>query len=751
MSSFIEKHRAELNDRQLEAVTQVDGPVLVLAGAGSGKTRVLTYRIAHLIYDHYIPVDAILAMTFSNKAAREMHDRVKALLGDSSPQRLPWISTFHSVCARLLRTHGGRLGYSSDFVIYDDSEQTGVMKTCLELLGFQEKDISADAALHQIGEWKNRGKSIQEVEKLTRSSFEENCFKLYRAYDAEMRRAQAMDFDDLLLNCYELMRTQSDLKAYYQDYWRYVLIDEFQDTNELQYKFLNEILNPFKNICVVGDDDQSIYGWRGARIENILEFDKEFGACKVVKLEQNYRSTPQILKAASIIISKNSMRHEKTLWTKSSGGERVRLAALEDDRDEAHFVVGEAKRMIDAGLSPSEVAILYRVNSLSRGFEEECLRYRIPYQIVGGFRFYERKEIKDILGYLRFFLNPSDLMSIKRIINTPLRGIGGTSLEKLEALSRTAEMPLGHWLRDLNPLPVSGRAKEGLLQFQEILKWGFQELETQESLVDLFIDLIKRIKYTEYLESQDSENARDRLENVEELLSAVQEYEEVWVTSDPQDTSSPLKQKLRGFLEQVSLMSDIDTMSDAEPKLTMMSLHAAKGLEFKMCFMAGMEEGLFPSARSFDSYEKTEEERRLCYVGMTRAREKLYLTRANRRRTFGSINFTVPSRFLKDLPSEIIDVVRDDAVSDSRSDFSWRPKAAPTWAAKKKETEWNDFEFDQRVSESDFTKGDRVVHPSFGEGVVQKVELIGDAEALSIAFSRRGLKKVLSKFVKKTA
>jgi DNA helicase-2/ATP-dependent DNA helicase PcrA len=743
--SFLEHHGPHLNEAQLSAVAQTDGPLLVLAGAGSGKTRVLTYRIAHLIYDHYIPLDAILAMTFSNKAAREMHDRVKKLLGENSPGRLPWISTFHSVCARILRIYGARLGYTSDFVIYDDPDQKGLMKDCLEIHKLSDKDFSPDAVLNQIGDWKNRGKFADEAIDLARSSFEETCARLYKTYTEELKKVQAMDFDDLLLNTYRLFHEHQDVKKYFHEQWRYILVDEFQDTNELQFKLLKEMINPLRNICVVGDDDQSIYGWRGARIENILGFDKEFESCRVVKLEQNYRSTGNILAAAAAIIGRNEMRHEKTIWTTASAGEKIRFVVLEDDRDEAHYVVGEIKRLISEGTSPKEIAVLYRVNSLSRGFEEECLRYRIPYQIVGGFRFYERKEIKDLLSYLKLFLNPADIMAFRRTINNPLRGIGAASVEKLEGFALQAEKPIGTWMAESDAIPITGKAREGISIFREILRWGLSEIETEQSLVDLLIDLVKRTRYIEVLEAQKSEEAKERIQNIEELLSAVQQFEESFQPPD-ESKDSLLRQKLRAFLEQVSLIADVDSMGEEEEKVTLMSLHAAKGLEFQVCFLAGLEEGLFPSARSFDSYEKTEEERRLCYVGMTRAKEKLYLTRAERRRVFGSINFCVASRFLKDLPTSILSQVSESKRSEASSSYGWSTQ--PQMRAEKRKSEWDDFEFDQRVADDfSFHKGDRVTHPSFGDGIVQKAELLGSDECLSVVFQRRGMKKVLSKFV----
>jgi len=757
---FLDAHRAELNERQFEAVERTEGPLLILAGAGSGKTRVLTYRIAHLVRDLGIPLGNILAMTFSNKAAREMHDRVKKLLEDPSPIRIPWISTFHSVSARLLRFYGSRLGYQADFAIYDDSDQSSIMKTCLEKLKLSEKEISADSALHRIGEWKNQGKVCEEIRDQCAGQFDENCAKLYQAYTQELLNAQAMDFDDLLLNAFRLLRDHEDLRQHFQTQWQYVLIDEFQDTNDIQYKLLRTLMNPQQNICVVGDDDQSIYGWRGAKIENILNFDKEMSNCAVVKLEQNYRSTGNILKAADVIISKNELRHNKMLWTTEGEGERLRVAVLADDRVEAEFVIGEIKRTIAAGVPPNEIAVFYRINSLSRGFEEECLRQRLPYQIIGGFRFYERKEIKDLLSYFKILLNPADIASFRRTVNTPLRGIGKASIDKIEEAA--AGRPIGRFIADAENLPVSGKALTGLSVYRDWLRWGYDALDkSSESLVDLFIDGIQKSKYREMLNVQKTDDAQDRLENIQELLSAVQEFEETWEVDSTQSTPvSTVRQKLRDFLERVSLMADIDELGASQSEqVTFMSLHSAKGLEFKVCFMAGMEEGLFPTVRSFESYQRTEEERRLCYVGITRAREKLYFTRAARRRTFGSINYSIPSRFLNDLPKSLLETVRDenDLFDDHSPQFFRSRKAATStsvYSGTKRAESPFDFEFDQRIEAEDeraysFKKGDRVAHPSFGDGIVQKAEYLGSDECLSIVFAGRGLKKVLAKFVNK--
>jgi len=759
-NSFIEAHGPELNDKQREAVEQVDGPVLVLAGAGSGKTRVLTYRIAHLIYDHHVPLNNILAMTFSNKAAREMHDRVKALIGDESDARLPWVSTFHSSCARLLRRYGDRLGYSTDYVIYDTSEQLGMVKRCFDHLKVSKK-TAPEGVLRKISSWKNEGWTADDAQERCSTSFDRIAADVYTQYAKEMRTAQAMDFDDLLLNTFELFKTNEDIKEKYRTQWRYVLIDEFQDTNNIQNKLVMEVLNPQNNICVVGDDDQSIYGWRGAKIDNILGFDKVFKDCKVVKLEQNYRSTGNILKAAASIIGKNEMRHEKTLWTEAGEGARIRVAALQSDRDEARFVVSEIKKLIHEGKKEEEIAVLYRINALSRGFEEECLRHRVPYRIVGGFRFYERKEIKDILSYVRLLLNPADVMSFRRTVNTPLRGIGRATVEKLEALSVFDEKPIGKWLIEQENLPVKGKGKAGIEAYKSFLKWGYEALQNQESLVDIFSETLRLTKYVEALENQASQENMERLENIRELLSAVQEFEEMWDQTSIDESTA--KQKLRDFLERVTLMTDVDTLKDDGGQVTFMSLHAAKGLEFDVCFLSGMEEGLFPSSRSFDSYEQTEEERRLCYVGITRAKERLYLTRAASRRAFGTINFNVPSRFFKELPQEVLESYVDEDRVDDSDNFQYGSSLnSNTWAygrsrkaqvrAKQKavdEDPWANHDFNQSSEIDGFKRGDHVVHPSFGEGIVQKAEMLGGDECLNIVFYGRGMKKVLSKFVTK--
>ncbi|TVQ79090.1 MAG: ATP-dependent DNA helicase PcrA [Bradymonadales bacterium] len=746
MSSFLEKIQSQLNSQQFEAVTHVEGPLLILAGAGSGKTRVLTCRIAHLVYDYQIPLERILAMTFSNKAAREMHQRLKVLLGDESDRRYPWISTFHSVGVRLLRRFGDRLGLDPQFVIYDSNDQLDLIKESLENLRISDKAFHPKAVHARISHWKNEGLFTAQVKPL--NFFDETTLQVYRSYQELLRKAQAVDFDDLLLLSSQLCSSNEDIQAQLRGQWQHILVDEFQDTNRIQYRLLKQFLGEHQNISVVGDDDQSIYGWRGARVENILNFDREFSSCKVVKLEENYRSTGHILEAAAAVIEKNEERHQKRLWTRSDHGSKLKLAILEDDREEARFVITEIKRKLHAGVSADQVAVLYRMNSISRMFEEECLRQGLPYKIVGGFRFYERREIKDVLSYLKFIMNPWDLISFRRAIGSPPRGIGRVSLEKIEQAAAEAQESLGNFLIREAELPLSGKAKKGAQAFAELLKWGRDLVDSDGSFVDLLVGLIEKSGTLEQLQQDRSEEARDRESNLQELLSAVQEFEELWRpnSENQREGASLLSSKIFDFLERVALISDVDQLDErTQEQVTFMTFHAAKGLEFPLCFMAAMEEGIFPSSRSIDSPVQLEEERRLCYVGMTRAMKLLYLTRAERRRSFGSINYGLPSRFLDEIP----EAHRECIVDHSRSEKAFFKRKS----VRDQESATADFdEFDQELTgHFSYRRGEKVLHPSFGEGVVQRVEFLGDDECLTIQFLTKGRKRVLSQFVKKSA
>ncbi len=747
-------------------MSYLGGPLLVLAGAGSGKTRVLTYRIAFLVKECGFSLQDILAMTFSNKAAREMHSRVKLLLQDESPYRYPWISTFHSVCVRLLRIHGSQIGLDPNFVIYDSKEQLDLIKDCFEDLGISDKAFHPKAVHDQIGHWKNEAQRPMTVKSVS-SSFEEVCHQIYELYQKKLRYSQALDFDDLLFEAFHLLDSNPELALRLQTQWKHILIDEFQDTNQIQFKLMEKLINSDRNICVVGDDDQSIYAWRGAKIENILNFDKKFHGCKIVKLEQNYRSSANILNGAGAVIAKNQVRHEKTIWTAKGPGAKIKMANLEDDRKEAQYVVNCIRSLQLEGVPAREIAVLYRVNSVSRVFEEECLRQRVPYKIVGGFRFYERKEVKDIMAYLKIMMNPADIISFRRAINTPPRGIGRVSVEKLEVAAQKSERPIVQWIAEMTEVPISGKARAGVSDFRELMRWGQAALSEEESLADLIFQLLEKTKYIESLKEERSEESKEREENLKELLSAVQEFEERWHLENQEvlegvEPQSVLRKKLFDFLERIALISDADQLDDVQDEqVTFMSLHAAKGLEFHACFMAAMEDGLFPSARSFDSMYGLEEERRLCYVGMTRAKERLFLTRAERRRTFGSINEQIASRFLADIPQELLESYVDPHLELFKQKNVYRHQFQKTqnrggpasWEPENVSQEWpEEFDVMDVCHDSDgFRMGDRVKHASFGDGVVKKVEVLGSDECLTIDFLRRGRKRVLAQFVQRSS
>lgn len=719
---------------------------MILAGAGSGKTRVLTSRIVHLVQDQSVPLSQILAMTFSNKAAREMHDRVKEMMGDHSPLRYPWISTFHSVCVRLLRRYGSRIGIPTNFVIYDSNDQLDLIKQSFKSLNISDKAFSPKAIHARISNWKNEAKFPDQVHAGLNSHMDEVALDVYRAYQAQLKESAGLDFDDLLLWSLDLFHRDEELKNFLHQQWSYVLVDEFQDTNKIQYQLLKEFLNPNQNICVVGDDDQSIYGWRGARVQNILNFDKEFPGCRVIKLEQNYRSTSNILKAAASVIGRNSFRHEKTLWTSQGDGDKIAVANFPDDKAEARFVIKEILSSISSGTTPKSIAVLYRINSVSRNFEEECLRQGLPYKIVGGFRFYERKEIKDILSYLRLMTNPADFVSFRRSVNEPSRGIGKKSVEKIEAAARERTEDILSYLLREDKLPLSGKAKIGMEKFQSVMRWGQKALEEEASLTDLFVGVMEDSQYLESLRSENTEDSREREANLQELLSAVQEFEEAWMEEEseskfPEGTSLTQK-KLFDFLERVALISDVDQLDEkSQDQVTFMSVHAAKGLEFDLCFVSALEEGVFPSTRSFDQPDQLEEERRLMYVAMTRAKRRLILTHAESRRTFGQINFQMPSRFLDEIDPKVIERKGKEA----RASFV-RSRSV---AYEDYSQDVYDYEFEQDRDFFNWNRGDRVKHPSFGEGVVQRVETLGSDECLTIDFFGKGRKRVLSQYVQR--
>ena len=636
---YIEK----LNKEQGEAVLHTEGPVLILAGAGSGKTRVLTFRIAYLIEEKSVYPSNILAITFTNKAAREMKDRVQKLIGNTDNM---WISTFHSTCVRILRKNVESMkDYKKNFVIYDSKDQETIVKECLKELNLNEKNFPFRAVSAEISKAKDMlmtpdkyyDKNMHDIKK-------RKLADIYRLYQKKLQKNNALDFDDLLYKTVELFELNPDILQYYQNKFKYIMVDEYQDTNFCQYTLIRLLAKQHKNLCVVGDDDQSIYSWRGADIGNILNFEKDFPGAKVVKLEQNYRSTQVILDAANSVIKNNFARKNKKLWTENGEGRSIIFHNAMDERGEASFIMDEVERVTaEENRELGHFAILYRTNAQSRVLEEACMSHGIPYKIVGGFKFYDRKEVKNIIAYLRLIQNPDEDLSLKRIINIPKRGIGNTTLEAIIQYSAsTGDSMFGALLEVDSITGVSTKAKKGIKEFVKIMTDLIGIAET-ESVSKLVKEVLERTGYLEELEKDEDEESQTRAENIKELLSATLEFEE-------KNESATLSD----FLEQMALMSDLDTLEEGKSVLTMMTLHSAKGLEYPFVFISGMEEGVFPSQRSYFEEKQMEEERRLMYVGITRAEERLYLTAAFERMLYGNTTYNTVSQFVREIPKDLL-------------------------------------------------------------------------------------------------
>lgn len=631
-----------LNKEQREAVLHTDGPLLIFAGAGSGKTRVLTHRIAYLIEEKGIYPSNILAITFTNKAANEMKERVINLINCHYDM---WVSTFHSACVRILRMETEALqGYKKNFIIFDGDDQQKLIKECLKELNYNEKNFPPREVLSMISNAKDQLMGPSKfMDRYGRDFRLKKIGDIYTLYQKKLKANNAMDFDDILFNTVKLFENNEDILRKYQQKFKYIMVDEYQDTNNCQYKLVNLLAREHKNLCVVGDDDQCIYSWRGADIRNILNFEKDFPNAKVIKLEQNYRSTQTILEAANNVIKNNSGRKSKRLWTEKNGGKPIVYYKAINERDEADFIIGEIDRLAFSDVrSLKDFAILYRTNAQSRVIEELCMARGIPYKIVGGHRFYDRKEVKDVIAYLRVVLDPEGDMSIKRIINVPKRGIGKATLEALEKYARDNGDSLYGALLSIEDVDGIGKkAKNNIKEFVSLMA-EFMTIAEKESVSEIIKEVIGKSGYLEELEGGDEED-KGRAENIKELVSAAIEYE------DKNEDSS-----LQGFLENLALMSDIDGLEEEREGITLMTLHSAKGLEYPVIFISGMEEGLFPSMKStFEDY-RLEEERRLMYVGITRAKEKLYLTSAFERTLFGSTSYTMDSRFLNEIPKELL-------------------------------------------------------------------------------------------------
>ena len=722
-----------LNEPQKQAVTHRDGPLLVLAGAGSGKTRVIVHRIAHLIHHHGVRPWQILAVTFTNKAAGEMRERVEKLLGGIET---PLISTFHSTCVRILRREIGRLGFGDNFVIYDDKESERLLKDVIIEQNIDEKKYPAKAFAAAIDECKNAGSLPRDLS--TGDQMAERLVRVYAAYQERLKKCNAVDFGDLLLFTVQIFEQFPDVLDYYRDKWQWLLVDEYQDTNPIQYRLIRLLAGERRNLCVVGDDDQSIYRWRGADIRNILDFERDFPGVTVVKLEQNYRSTSTILKAAESVVSRNRGRKAKTLWTENPQGERIQYRRLEDERAEARFICREISAWRRKGGSLKDVAVFYRTNAQSRSIEDSLVSEGTPYHMVGGMRFYERMEIKDILAYLKVIDNPADEISIKRIINVPPRGIGHATVDRISELAASRGITFFDALGKAADSGILGSGPKGKVTAFAGFMTELKESAEPLSLAELAAKVMNDTGYLAKLKDERTAEAADRVANLQELLVAMEEFS----TSSEETT-------LSRFLEQVALVSDLEKSSSSGDSATLMTLHAAKGLEFPLVFIIGMEEKLFPHIRSLEDPEQMEEERRLCYVGMTRARERLFITNARRRRIFGQDQFNQPSRFIADIPKQLLDIEGEgysqkglfEQKAGSPSGHNLTAVFTAGGADEPPEVEVVPDE-----DESGVYLGMKVRHGKFGVGTIRKIEGTGDDQKVIVWFNSVGPKKLLLRF-----
>lgn len=750
-----------LNQPQRKAAETLDGPVLILAGAGSGKTRALTYRVANLI-DHGVEPWRILAITFTNKAAREMKERIESLVGDSAKE--VWISTFHAMCAKILRRDIEKLGYSRSFTIYDDDDQSNVLKDVLKHLNLDEKALTVRELRSKISDAKNHLLSPDEwFSQSVKDFHSQQVHDVFVQYELRLRNANALDFDDLLLRAVELFANHPPVLDSYRQRFSHVLVDEYQDTNFAQYTLVKLITQNSRNLCVVGDDDQSIYGWRGADIHNILDFEKDYPDAAVIKLEQNYRSTANILDAANQVIAHNVGRKEKRLWTDAPAGEAIKLFCAGDEREEAAWICDRMEQLKLSGHAFGEMAVLYRTNAQSRVLEEMLIRAGIPYRIYGGLRFYDRKEVKDIIAYLRCIVNPSDDVSLRRIINQPKRAIGESTIQELVRYATDQEMPLYSALIDL-PETLSARPRKCVREFGDLMNALVLERE-EMGLSDFVQHLIEKTGLRTQYEKDMSDEAKSRLENMDEFLGAVAEFE--------QASDSPT---LENYLENVALISDLDVSESGTQYVTLMTVHSAKGLEFPIVFISGLEEGIFPSGRSIQDDARLEEERRLCYVAITRARERLYLSYASQRMIYNQLSYNARSRFLEEIPKRLLD---DEWISKREKSFPGametysRPamrrtprqetKGPLTFGVPKIVTKGAGVGsksaalgipgvqkgFTPSVAASVpasavaalFAPGDRVMHRKFGEGNVQEIRGSGSDARIVISFAAYGVKE----------
>lgn len=752
-----------LNDKQKEAVLATEGPCLVIAGAGSGKTKVLTHKIAYLLSEKNVKPWNILSITFTNKAANEMKQRVEKLVGEASQEM--WLGTFHSICVRILRRFIDRIGFDTTFLIFDSTDQRTLVKECIKSIGLDDKLFTDRSVLSEISNGKNDMLEPKAYQVKYNGDFrKEKIGEVYELYQKKLKENNALDFDDIINYTIKILTENPDVLEYYTEKFKYVLVDEYQDTNKAQFMLVSILASKYGNITVVGDNDQGIYSFRGADITNILNFEKDFPGSKIVKLEQNYRCTGNILKAANAVIKNNENKYDKKLWTENEEGKLPCIYKAEDEYDEASYIVKQINMLkMEEYLKLSDFVILYRMNSQSRAIEDIFRRENIPYKIIGGLKFYERKEIKDIIAYLRLIFNTSDNLSLKRIINEPKRGIGKTSLDNIQDISDKTGKSMYEIIKYAEQYELN-RVKANSIQFVEVI----EELRKQVNQIPIS-ELIKltlnKTGYVKALENENTIEAESRIQNLEEFLTVAIEFEEQMAENT-----------LAEFLESISLTSDIDNMEESEDTVTLMTLHSAKGLEFPVVFLVGMEEGIFPGYKSIGEIKELEEERRLFYVGITRAMQYLYLTCAKRRTIFGSTSYNQISRFLKEIPKDLLDgyeeIDNEDNNSFKDSNYGW--EYGTNYAGKVKTYKFDNVEkipevkekvgaFQFRTAESflnslnkkasdrqvDITKykeGQRIYHKKFGEGTINKIEQEGEDYKLDIQFDKVGHKRLMAKF-----
>ena len=755
-----------LNDKQYEAVTNTEGPCLVIAGAGSGKTKVLTHKIAYLIKEKDVKPWNILSITFTNKAANEMKERIVNLVGDVATDI--WMGTFHSICVRILRRFIDRIGFDSSFIIFDTSDQKTLVKNCLKDLGIDDKLFNDRSVLSEISNAKNEMLTPESYAARANGDFrKEKISTVYELYQKRLKENNAIDFDDIINYTIEILQDNEDIREYYCDKFKYILVDEYQDTNKAQFMLVKILASKYKNITVVGDNDQGIYSFRGADISNILNFEKDFPGTKIIKLEQNYRCTGNILKAANAVIKNNEVKYKKELWTQNEEGNLPKVYQADNEYDEASYIVEQIEHLRrEEYYKYKDFAVLYRMNTQSRAIEDILRRENIPYKIIGGLKFYERKEIKDLIAYLRLIQNHNDNLSLRRIINEPKRGIGKTSLDKIELISNDTGESMYEIIKRADEFGLN----RVFLNSREFVN-TIEELSAKKDelpISELIKQVLKKSGYTKALQNENTIEAENRIENLDEFLTVAIEFEEEEVENG-----------LREFLEGITLSSDIDELEESDDYVTLMTLHSAKGLEFPVVFLVGMEEGIFPGYKSISEPRELEEERRLCYVGITRAKEHLYLTCSKQRTIFGSTSYNQTSRFLKEIPEDLLDGYEEafgDTTNKERmlkdTDYSWTygsgnskvksykmdsteskvaaaSKSASNFMFRTAESflsNLNKKSEEKKVDLSQYKEGLRVFHKKFGEGTINIVEPEGDDLKVDINFDKAGHKRLMAKF-----